>query len=175
MTTPTLNSAYPRSMEDLLPAARDLAERTGELPSRNRLMKEFKVGGPKARAILSALRQPLPDASPVTSEPSGETSQTRPETEADPGSDSSPEVASPVEKTVIDGTASESSPLPTPSVDPGASVIPERVRKPRPPVRSWVLLLLAAPAFVAIWSGWVGLGGLTGFGVVHPCRASGTR
>ncbi|MBI4941439.1 MAG: helix-turn-helix domain-containing protein [Actinobacteria bacterium] len=34
--------------------------------------------------------------------------------------------------------------------------------------RSWPLLLLAAPAFVAIWSGWVGLGDLTGFGVVHP-------
>jgi hypothetical protein len=31
----------------------------------------------------------------------------------------------------------------------------------------WPVLLLAAPAFVAIWSGWVGLGGLTGFGVVQ--------
>jgi hypothetical protein len=35
-------------------------------------------------------------------------------------------------------------------------------------VRSWPVLLLAAPAFVAIWSGWVGLGELTGFGIVHP-------
>ena len=35
-------------------------------------------------------------------------------------------------------------------------------------IRSWPILLLALPAFVAIWSGWVGLGGLTGFGVVHP-------
>ena len=34
--------------------------------------------------------------------------------------------------------------------------------------KSWPVLLLALPAFVAIWSGWVGLGGLTGFGVVHP-------
>jgi hypothetical protein len=38
----------------------------------------------------------------------------------------------------------------------------------RRPVRAWPLLLLALPAFVAIWSGWVGLGGLTGFGIVHP-------
>jgi hypothetical protein len=30
------------------------------------------------------------------------------------------------------------------------------------------VLLLALPAFVAIWSGWVGLGELTGFGPVHP-------
>jgi hypothetical protein len=35
-------------------------------------------------------------------------------------------------------------------------------------VAAWPLLLLALPAFVAIWSGWVGLGSLTGFGVVHP-------
>jgi len=27
--------------------------------------------------------------------------------------------------------------------------------------------LLALPAFVAVWSGWVGLGGLTGFGLVN--------
>jgi hypothetical protein len=32
----------------------------------------------------------------------------------------------------------------------------------------WPLLLLAAPAGVATWSGWVGLGGMTGFGKIHP-------
>ncbi|GAA2797209.1 ABC transporter permease [Kribbella solani] len=37
-----------------------------------------------------------------------------------------------------------------------------------PRLRSWPVLLLALPAFVAVWSGWVGLGELTGFGVVHP-------
>jgi hypothetical protein len=31
----------------------------------------------------------------------------------------------------------------------------------------WPLLLIAAPAAVAIWSGWVALGGLCGFGVVN--------
>jgi hypothetical protein len=36
------------------------------------------------------------------------------------------------------------------------------------PVRRWPLLLIAAPAAVAIWSGWVGLGGMCGFGLVHP-------
>jgi hypothetical protein len=35
-------------------------------------------------------------------------------------------------------------------------------------VRSWPLLVLAAPAAVAVWSGWVGLGQMTGFGIVHP-------
>ena len=35
-------------------------------------------------------------------------------------------------------------------------------------VRRWPLWLIAAPAAVAVWSGWVGLGGLCGFGVIHP-------
>ncbi len=34
-------------------------------------------------------------------------------------------------------------------------------------VGSWPLALLAAPAGVAIWGGWVGLGELTGFGEVN--------
>jgi hypothetical protein len=38
---------------------------------------------------------------------------------------------------------------------------------PRPPAR-WPLILLALPAGVATWSGWVGLGERTGFGVVKP-------
>lgn len=32
----------------------------------------------------------------------------------------------------------------------------------------WALILLALPATVAVWSGWVGLGSMTGFGKVHP-------
>ena len=32
----------------------------------------------------------------------------------------------------------------------------------------WPLALIAAPAAVAVWSGWVGLGQLCGFGVIHP-------
>jgi hypothetical protein len=35
-------------------------------------------------------------------------------------------------------------------------------------VRRWPLLLIAAPAAVSIWSGWVGLGEMCGFGIVHP-------
>ncbi len=39
------------------------------------------------------------------------------------------------------------------------------------PARSmprWPLVLIALPAAVAVWSGWVGLGTLCGFGIVHP-------
>jgi hypothetical protein len=36
------------------------------------------------------------------------------------------------------------------------------------PVRPWPLLIMALPAAVAVWSGWVGIGQMTGFGQVHP-------
>src|ERR1022692_3754627 len=36
------------------------------------------------------------------------------------------------------------------------------------PARSWPLLVLALPATVAVWSGWVGIGQMTGFGQVYP-------
>lgn len=35
-------------------------------------------------------------------------------------------------------------------------------------LRSWPIYFLAAPAAVATWSGWVGLGRMTGFGKVNP-------
>ena len=74
--------------------------------------------------------------------------------------------------------AEHSEPEPTPVVPIGAISAIGRIWKTRPsgatvdrtrralPV--WPVLVMAFPAFVAIWSGWVGLGELTGFGVVHP-------
>ena len=68
-------------------------------------------------------------------------------------------------------------PVVQPPVPPPAAVVqPNPEPQPAPtgrtapvgPAAVWPVILLAAPAFVAIWSGWVGLGGLTGFGVVHP-------
>ncbi|WP_280332894.1 helix-turn-helix domain-containing protein [Nocardia wallacei] len=54
--------------------------------------------------------------------------------------------------------------------DPGACIAlhpdPSHDAQPRA-LRSWPVLLLALPAFVAVWSGWVGLGELTGFGPVR--------
>ncbi|HUZ55468.1 MAG TPA: hypothetical protein VMU94_23425, partial [Streptosporangiaceae bacterium] len=53
--------------------------------------------------------------------------------------------------------------------------VPERPRRSRPAGRrgfrapgSWPLVLLAVPATVAVWSGWVQLGRMTGFGLVRP-------
>ncbi|MFI6760607.1 ABC transporter permease [Micromonospora sp. NPDC050417] len=55
-------------------------------------------------------------------------------------------------------------PLVAVGVDPVVPAGSEQVRA----LAVWPIVLLAMPAFVAIWSGWVGLGGLTGFGVVRP-------
>ncbi|GGN86473.1 hypothetical protein GCM10010112_68100 [Actinoplanes lobatus] len=45
------------------------------------------------------------------------------------------------------------------------AVPPQPARKT---VRTWPIIGLILPAFVAIWAGWVDLGRLTGFGVVKP-------
>ena len=56
-------------------------------------------------------------------------------------------------------------PAPAPDAGPGRSVAVPRGRRT---VRSWPLLVLAVPAAVAVWSGWVGIGQMTGFGEMHP-------
>lgn len=161
MTAPTL-SAFPRPVEDLIPAARDLADQLGEIPSRNRIKKELRVGGPKADAILAALTRT--DTPPDTGEPTTDPADTTPDPTADPvpapdlppASDDTPPVLSEQAAPVADlGTNITTEAIPADSTGNRRAVV-------------WPVVLLALPAFVAIWSGWVGLGGLTGFGVVHP-------
>lgn len=133
MSTPTINgSAYPASVADLVPLARNLRTELGPELSRNRLMKELKIGAPKASQVLDALEAgDRPDPDPVN-----------------------------VDRAPSQPDAPEPEPERPAAADPG----PESVRIARP----WWLIGLVAPAFVAIWSGWVGLGSLAGFGVVHP-------
>lgn len=173
MTAPTITrSAYPTSVDDLVPMVRELAELTGQMPSRNRLMKEFRVGAPKATAVLEALNQdtpavalaPMSTMSPAPADPA---TGAAPSSGPDPVPVPEPAgiAAAPVDD------AAESAPLDSPAGHPDttapAEATPKEPKRPRT-VRSWPVLLLALPAFVAIWSGWVGLGGLTGFGIVHP-------
>ena len=187
MTAATLTrSAYPPVIEDLMPRAVELTQTLeGELPSRNRLMKELHIGPDKAKLVLLALggmaeqdefRQhlwlsqrkrggsaPPPPMNwrPAEPEPKPETL-----TEILKTSDS-PKLGEllPAD-TVVDADPVDTTPVVAPAPSPIA-VEPPVVRKDRRPV-AWPVLLLALPAFVAIWSGWVSLGELSGFGMVHP-------
>jgi hypothetical protein len=56
VTAPTINGArYPQPVDALLPEARKLAQELGEVPSRNRLMTEFRIGAPKANELRDRL------------------------------------------------------------------------------------------------------------------------
>lgn len=192
-----MKSAYPVPVDELLPQARQLAEELGQVPSRNRLMSELKIGAPKARVLLEQL-QPVPadnidestsarlhlvsqsqtsnqeepgssattkpnNAGPDADESEELSATTKSETSSEtPGSSPATETSHPNTSTVWPSPGSE--PVST-SADPGT---PPTGSPTHQPVRSWPVLLLALPAFVAIWSGWVGLGELTGFGIVHP-------
>jgi hypothetical protein len=163
MSTP-LRTTYPVPVEDLIPAARTLADKTGGIPSQNQMMKHFRIGKDKAKAVRLALIEE--DTRNATSHlhtvpnPADTEPETVPETTGDempPAAEeeASPQVTAPVEPVTVAAL---------PQSDEVPAAAPQDVR----PVRSWPVLLLALPAFVAVWSGWVGLGTLTGFGVVHP-------
>jgi len=167
VTAPT--SAYPRSVDQLLPAARQLAAELGEIPSRNRLMAELRIGAPKAGELRDALSLPSPPPS-VDSDPPLKTNPAPPQTAPSP--DTKPQ-------TTVDGHPDPKIPnpsIPNPKIfnrhavpgdtDPQADTKPANGKGVRKPV-TWPVLLLCLPAFVAVWSGWVELGELSGFGLVN--------
>lgn len=59
-------------------------------------------------------------------------------------------------------TAPERGPVRLPGPDRSAAT------GPRSAVRSWPLLVLAAPAAAEVWTGWVGIAARTGFGLISP-------
>ncbi|MEU5949628.1 ABC transporter permease [Micromonospora sp. NPDC047465] len=185
MTAPTINGTrYPQPIEALLPAARALDLPEGQtLPSRNRLMREFRIGAPKADELLARLKAeheqrtrteqtrtamivrgalltpptdpapvPLDYAEPIGPHPAPAPAAPEHTPPADPTPTTPPKItpAEPAEQVTAVGHP-----------DTSASPTPAR------PAVVWPVILLALPAFVAIWGGWVGLGGLTGFGKVN--------
>ncbi|GAB3811054.1 ABC transporter permease [Kribbella italica] len=159
MSTP-LRTAYPVPVEDLIPAARKLAADLGATPSQNRIKSEFRIGADKARAVLAALTEPThdraPDSTPAPAEAHLHVVQDQPDAEHS---------TSAVEMPPAPGEGA--SPQVRPDTELDTATAPAAAEAVRP-VRTWPVLLLALPAFIAVWSGWVGLGELTGFGVVHP-------
>lgn len=184
-----MTSAYPITVDDLTERVKAFAIEQGEIPSRNRIKTEFKVGAPKANAVLATLEETGFD--PANPSPADEvgtvrrlhsvfatetaTAVTDPVTVEQPDAETeSAAVVEPVPAPVVVVEAVEPvvevsavvDPVPTPAEQPETPAdvaVTARVK----PVRSWPLLLLAAGAFVAIWGGWVGLGELTGFGPIR--------
>jgi hypothetical protein len=61
-----MTSAYPITLDKLTQQVRDLAVELGEIPSRNRVMREFRVGADKAKSVLATLKTEGSSPAPVT-------------------------------------------------------------------------------------------------------------
>ncbi|MBQ1071636.1 ABC transporter permease [Micromonospora sp. C31] len=189
MTAPTLNGTrYPQPVDALLPAARALDLPEGQpLPSRNRLMREFRIGAPKADDLLARLKAEHAQRTrteqiraaliargallPLDTAPAEPASV--PLDYAEPiGPHPAPAPVAPEHTPPTDPAPTDLVEItPAEKVEQATGVGHPNTPSPPKPAKSavvWPVVLLALPAFVAIWSGWVGLGGLTGFGVVHP-------
>jgi hypothetical protein len=59
-------------------------------------------------------------------------------------------------------------PGPARTIGPAAADRSPATVRPGSTVRSWPLLVLAAPAAAEVWSGWVGIAQKTGFGLISP-------
>ena len=59
-------------------------------------------------------------------------------------------------------------PVPARTAGPAAADRSPAIVRPGRTIRSWPLLVLAAPAAAEVWSGWVGIAQKTGFGLVSP-------
>ena len=59
-------------------------------------------------------------------------------------------------------------PVPAWTTGPAAADRSPAITHPARTIRSWPLLVLAAPAAAEVWSGWVGIAEQTGFGRVSP-------
>jgi hypothetical protein len=186
-------SAYPVPVDELTEAARRLVS-DGGLPSQRKLMNELHIGKPKARAVLDALRSeepspvnavrlhlveptstaapmPVSDAAPESPVSDGEATDSD---ESDAVAPTMPDEAGPDAPMDGDSVVAVTSEPVNQVADPGTA--PESTEETDASgtvndakhVPVWPVLLLTLPAFAAVWSGWVSLGGMAGFGVVHP-------
>jgi hypothetical protein len=191
---PSRRSAFPPDVSDLMPAARlAVAELTaeGKQPSQRALAAKLHIGKPKAAAVLDALNADTAPARPLHLVPA-DNPTAGPERPVVPVVDEMQELhAGPGDATDLDegsGAGGDATDLddvappvpavtapavhPSPAADPAPAAAPAEVDPADPDVARrvpvWPVLLLTLPAMVAIWSGWVGLGGMAGFGIVHP-------
>lgn len=167
----TVTTTPRRTREQILAEARDLVG-AGSIPSRESLRKSLGVRydtatevhatlsreraerrterARKARADLARLaRRKRPSPRPAVILP--------------PLPEAPAEAVAELPAPVIDSTSANA----REEVAEARPVPVETSSRPAQPVRTWPILVIAAGAFVAVWAGWVGLGGLTGFGLVN--------
>ncbi len=144
----TVLPPYPRTLDALVPAARDLAARLGRVPGRNELMRSLRIGAVKAREVRAELAAP-----------------TDPWAYAEPAADLAEPVTVPDSPAELDTLPPAAGEIPSgqASTDPDPGPVESGSARR---VAAWPVILLALPALVAVWSGWVGLGRMTGFGMV---------
>jgi hypothetical protein len=169
-----MTSTYPKRITELVPQAQVLARELGEIPSQNRLKAALHVRAERAREVLQVLDETGFD--PTSPEP--ETTELDPVPQVHPelvptgdqigpsapvSGSAEPDAATPKKASRIQEVWDRLRPLPEPAGTVDREPVP-----PARPVARWPVIFLAAPAFVAIWSAWVGVGQLTGFGPVRP-------
>jgi hypothetical protein len=157
-------SAFPIEDEALLEKVRALAGELGEWPSKRSVMRAAGVGAPRAAAALAALRaegfEPAPArALAVVPDADAPALEVHPKRTSAPAPGAPEAVAPGVPGRIESAARVEAEPHAGAGADAGDGARERAV--PR-----WPLLIIALPAFVAVWSGWVGLGRLTGFGPV---------
>ncbi|MEO3780927.1 ABC transporter permease [Micromonospora sp. B11E3] len=152
-----------------------LAEQRGHVPTADELAEAFTLSPDRAarlRHLMGLYRQR--QGLPVAPEP---TTITPNEPAPDPWDYAEPIGPDPAPAPAVPESAPPSEPNPTPApIEPAAEPV-EQVTNvghpgtptPEKPARRpvvWPVVLMALGAFVAVWSGWVGLGRMTGFGMV---------
>jgi hypothetical protein len=180
---PARHSAFPPDVTDLMPAARTLSAElhtAGKDLSRNALMSALHIGAPKARAVLDQLRQETTPEGGISAGRPLHLVPTTPEpdevaAELDSDGDDQADHAGPTDDEHDQAVTDDQAAAPEPAPADQAPAEPEATAADRPPAEGksrrvpvWPVLLLTLPALAAIWSGWVGLGGMAGFGIVHP-------
>ncbi|MCO1657130.1 ABC transporter permease [Pseudonocardia humida] len=152
ITSPGTTTPDTRELTDLV---REQAQRLGCWPSGRQVIAEFRVGRPKANAVLAALRESGFDPT---------TSAATQDTLALDVVPVRPYKPTPSASGAVGGWTAEQ--ISSPDRRPSETERPAaEVRRPR--LGSWPLVLIALGAFVSIWGGWVGLGELTGFGPIR--------
>lgn len=157
----TITDQRPAIDPELIARGRKLVV-NGRLPGKRELQKELRVGWDRVNEVLSVLAEEI------------ERDALRLRLRARRGA-AKRRAQGPRRRRINVCFSGVNAPAQKPQavapVEPVPVGMPEAVQKhPEParrPVVTWPALLVAAPAFVAIWAGWVAIGKMTGFGPVN--------